>query len=200
LGVDGLADDGGVLEDLVAELAGLLGGVHLVHPGRRQQVEALDEAAERDPDDGQREDDPGAAAAADAEGHEAEVVAVRLHGLLLLQEPLRPKLVGAHPPLGVVGEEPRVHQDLGLGGDVVAGELAVGEVHVRHQQRDRHAQPQRLLHHRLQVRQPLQVRLRHRRAAQHRRHLLPHLRLDARVVHQLRDSPFDRPQRRLDSC
>jgi hypothetical protein len=36
--------------------------------------------------------------------------------------------------------------------------------------------------------------------AQHRVHLVAQLLLDLRVVHQLRDPPLDRPQRRLDRC
>jgi hypothetical protein len=191
-----------VLGDLVAELARLLRGIDLVEPGRRQQLEVLHEAGEGDADDGQREDDPGAAPAADPEWDEAEVVAVGLHGLVLLQEALGAELVGAHPPLGVVGEEPGVDEDLGLGGDVVAGELAVVEVHVRDQQRDGHAQAQRLLDYGLEVGEALEVRLRHGHAgaAQDRGQLLPELGLDGRVVHQLRDAPLDRPQRRLDRC
>jgi hypothetical protein len=190
-----------MLGDLVAELAGLLRGVDLVQPRRRQQLEVLHQPAQGDADDRQREDDPRAAPAADPKGHEAEVVAVGLHGLLLLQEALGPELVGPHPPLGVVGEEPGIDEDLGLGGDVVAGELAVVEVHVGDQQRDGHAQAERLLDDGLKVGEALEVRLRHRHAgAQHRGELLPELVLDGRVVHQLGDAPLDRPQCRLDRC
>uniref|UniRef100_A0A8R7TYD6 Uncharacterized protein n=1 Tax=Triticum urartu TaxID=4572 RepID=A0A8R7TYD6_TRIUA len=197
----GLGDDGGVLEDVEAELATLLSRVKLVLAGRRREHEVLDEAADGDAEDGQREDDAGAAPAADAEGQVPEVVAVGLHVLLLLQEALRPELVGPLPLLGVVGEEPGVDEDLALGGDVVAGELGVVEVHVGHQQRDGHAQPQRLLDHRLQVGELVRVRLRDLVPdAQHRVHLVPQLLLDLRVVHQLRQPPLDRPQRRLDRC
>ncbi|WVZ68405.1 LOW QUALITY PROTEIN: hypothetical protein U9M48_017348 [Paspalum notatum var. saurae] len=138
--------------DVEAELSPLLGGVELVLPRRRQQLEVLYEAADGDAEDGQREDDAGAAPAADAEGQVPEVVAVGLHVLLLLEEALGAELLGPPPALGVVGEVPGVDQDLALGGDVVAAELGVVEVHVRHQQRDGHAQPQRLLDHRLQGR------------------------------------------------
>ena len=69
-----------------AELASLLGSVELVLPGRRQQLEVLDEAPDGDAEDGEREDDAGAAPAADAEGQVPEVVAVGLDVLLLLEE------------------------------------------------------------------------------------------------------------------
>lgn len=173
-----------MLQDLVAELAGLLGGVDLGLARGRQQVEVLHEAAERDSDDGQREDDPRAAAPPDPEGNEPEVVPAGLHLLLLLQKPLGPELLGPLPALGVVGEEPGVDEDLALRGDVVARELRVGEVHVGDEERDRHAEAECLLDDRLEVREPLQVRLRHRGVgAEDGVELAPQLALDLRVVH-----------------
>jgi len=72
---------------------------------------------------------------------------------------------------------------------------------VRDQQRDGHAQAEGLLDHGLQVGQAIQVRLRHRRAgAQHGGDLFAELGLDRRVVHQLSDTPLDRPQGSLDRC
>src|SRR5688572_26544568 len=88
-----LAHDGGVLQDVEAELASLLGGVDLVLARRRQQLEVLDEASDGDAEDGEGEDDAGAAPAADAEGQVPEVVAVGLDVPLLLQEALRPELL-----------------------------------------------------------------------------------------------------------
>lgn len=196
-----LAHDGGMLQDVQTELASLLGGVDLVLPGRRQQLEVLDEATDGDAEDGQGEDDSGAAPATDAEGQVPEVVAVGLDVLLLLEEALGPELLGPPPAVGVVGEVPGVDEDLALGGDVVAAELGVVEVHVRHQQRDGHPQPQRLLDHRLQVGEVVRVGLRDLVARpEHRVQLLPQLLLDLRVVHQLGDRPLDRPQRGLDRC
>ncbi|CAL4960732.1 unnamed protein product [Urochloa decumbens] len=189
-----LAHDGGVLQDVEAELSPLLRGVDLVLPGRRQQLEVLDEPSDGDTDDGEREDDPGAAPAPDAEGQVPEVVAVGLDVLLLLEESLGPELLGFPPAVGVVCEVPGVDEDLALGGDVVAAELGFVEVHVRHQQRDGHAQPQRLLDHGLEVGEPVRVRLRDLvPRAEHRVQLLPQLLLDLWVVHQLRDRPLDRP-------
>ncbi|RRT38001.1 hypothetical protein B296_00040894 [Ensete ventricosum] len=196
----GLAHHGGVLHDLEAELSGLLGGVDLGLPRRRQQLEVLHQAAQGDADDGEGEDDAGAAAAAGAEGQVAEVVAAGLHLGLLLHEALRAELLGPVPVGGVVGKPPCVDQDLALAGDVVAAEPGVVEVHVGDEEGDGHPVAQRLLHHRLEVGQPLQVRLRDLVASQHRVQLRPKLALDLRVVHQLRDPPLDRPQRRLQRC
>ncbi|RWW55129.1 hypothetical protein BHE74_00038249 [Ensete ventricosum] len=197
----GLADDGGVLQYVEAELAALLGGVHLVGPRRRKKLEVLHKATEGDAEDGEREDDAGAAPAAHAEGQVPEIVAVGLHLGFLRQEPLRPELLRVLPVGGIVGEPPSVDQDLALGGDVVAAELGVVEVHVWDEEGDGHAQPEGLLDHRLQVGQLRDVRLRDRYArAEHRVQLLPEFALDPRVVHQLRHPPLDGPQRRLDGC
>ncbi|CAA6661880.1 unnamed protein product [Spirodela intermedia] len=181
----GLGNDGGVGKDVHAELATFLGGVDLVLARRRQQFEVLHQAANVPP--------------AGAEGEKAEVVAVGLHLGLLLQEPLRPEFLRLLPVVGVIGEEPGVDQDLALGGDVVAGELGVMEVHVGNEEGDGHAKAESLLDDGLQVGELRHVRFRHLdTGTEHGIDLAAQLLLDLWVVHQLRYAPLDRPEGRLD--
>lgn len=75
------------------------------------------------------------------------------------------------------------------------------EVHVGDQQWDRHPEPERLLDHGLEVWELLDFWLGDRDAwSEHCVELVPELLLDLRVVDQLGDGPFDRPQGCFNCC
>ncbi|BAS78590.1 Os02g0466900, partial [Oryza sativa Japonica Group] len=201
-GRDGVEGDDGVLGDVEAELPAFLAHVQLLHARRRHHLEAPHQLPDDERQDGQRQDDPRAAAAAHAEGQEPEVHLPGdggVHAALLLQEPLRPELLGVLPQRRVVGQPPRVHHHLGSLGDGVPAELGLLQVHVRHQQRDRGVQPQRLLDHGLQVSQLVDAGLGDGLVvAEHVVDLGADLALHRRVVDDLGQRPLDGPERRLD--
>jgi hypothetical protein len=180
------------------ELAALLAHVHLLHSGRRQKLEGLHEPAQDDGQERHGDDDAGARASAGAERQEPEVVSRGFD--LAIQEALRHELLRLVPVLGVVGNPPRVHKDLALGGDVVAGELGLVQVHVGDEQRNSHVQTHHFLHNRREVWQFVVVCVRFRdqvALAEHLVELITHAGLHLRVVHELRHSPLDGPQRSL---
>ncbi|WVZ75851.1 hypothetical protein U9M48_023875, partial [Paspalum notatum var. saurae] len=185
-----------------AELASFLADVELVDAGRWHHVEAAHELADDEREDGQREDDPGAAASAHAEGQEAEVHLPGDGGvdaLLLTQEPLRSELLGFLPQLRVVGQPPGVHHHLGALGYGVPAELGLLEVHVRHEERDGGVEAQRLLDHGLQVGEPVDVGLRDGLfVSEGGPDLVADLALHRRVVNDLGERPLDGPERGLD--
>ncbi|KXG31507.2 hypothetical protein SORBI_3003G009501 [Sorghum bicolor] len=95
------------------------------------------------------EPDPGAHPPAGAERQQLEVLPPEVDGGS--QEPLRHELLGALPRRGVPADGPGVDQHACARRDVEPQDLGVRRRLPGHQQRQRRVQPERLLHHSLQV-------------------------------------------------
>lgn len=193
------ANHGGASGDVPAELASFLGHIDFLHAGRRQLPHGLHQPAQNDRQERHGDDDASAWSSAGAEGQEPEVATGDLNVVTresLGHEP--PRLV---PVLGVVGNPPGIHQDLALGGDVVARELGLVEVHVGDEKGDGHVQVHHFLDEGCQVWQLIVVGVELRdqvTLAERVVQLLANARLDVRVVHKLCHSPLDGPEHCLD--
>jgi hypothetical protein len=175
-----------------AELAPGLSHVDLLHTGRRKELERLDKAAKHNRQQGHGDDDSRARSPASAEGQEPEVVSRGFD--VAIQKPLRHEFLRLVPEFWVVADPPRIHKDLALGGDVVASELGVVDVHVRDKERNGHVEAHHLLHKRRQVWELVVVgiRLAHQVAlSKNGVKFFADSPLDLRVVNKLRNSPLN---------
>ncbi|BAS94687.1 Os05g0494050, partial [Oryza sativa Japonica Group] len=166
--------------------------VDVLRPGAlgERPLELVEEVPDHGGDEVDAELGAGAHAAAGAEGEHPEVAALDVD--VLLDEPLRPVLQRVAPHLGVPGDRPHVHHHVGALGDVVPADLDVRAGLVREHQRRRRVQPERLLDDGVQVREALEVGLRHDAvAADDAVQLLLQLLLHPGVPDQLCHCPLD---------
>lgn len=129
-----------------AELTPGLSEVDLLHTGRRKELEGLDKTAKHNRQQGHGDYDSRARSPASAEGQEPEVVARGFD--LAIEKSLRHEFLGVVPEFRVVADPPRIHEDLALGGDVVASKRGVVDVHMRDKKRNGHMEAHNLLHKR----------------------------------------------------
>uniref|UniRef100_A0A0E0IFG4 Uncharacterized protein n=1 Tax=Oryza nivara TaxID=4536 RepID=A0A0E0IFG4_ORYNI len=114
------------------------------------------------------------------------------------QEPLRDEVFRVLPHRRVPLDRPHVDEHPGARRDAVAAHRGVLAGAVRHHQRQRRVQPERLLDHQIQVVQLREVALLHHAVAPHHRvELLPHLAQRPPVLEHLRHAPFHGVRRRL---
>lgn len=184
--------NGGMLQNVQAELATFLGGIKLVLAWRWQQLKVLNKPSDGDAQDRQRQNNPRAASPPNTKWNVPEIVAVGLHLGVLLKEPLWPELLGILPVGRVVGKPPGVDKDLALSWDVITAKLGIVQVHVGDEEWDGHAETEGLFDHGLQVREAVGVRLSDLDAwAEDGVEFVAELLLDFRMVHELGNAPFN---------